>query len=143
MNLLLALGIGFALGFLSREKRVRRLKYLAEERLSIIREQEKAFEELLYEFSHKSGTSPAASVLGLIGLISSRLKDQFSSLLKALTAEQALQQKGIITEIHEIIHVDLNWCSTAADAWLKAARDTIRRYGHYQYPIDSQGQSKV
>lgn len=143
MNVVLAFLIGFGIAYFLQERRIRRFKSTAEELRLIIKAQEKAFEELLYEFSHKSGTSPAASVLGLIGLISSRLKDQFSSLLKALTAEQALQQKGIITEIHEIIHVDLNWCSTAADAWLKAARDTIRRYGHYQYPIDSQGQSKV
>lgn len=141
MNVVIALAAGFLIGYFLQERRITRLKSCMEELRLTVKAQETAFEELLYEFSHRSATSPAASILGLMNVIVPRLTEHLSKLLNSLTAEQALQQKDTITEIHDIIHVDMKWCSTAAANLLNALRDTIRRFGHYQYPIDSQGRS--
>lgn len=133
MNVVLAFLVGFGIAYFLQERRIRLLKSTAAVLREQIEAQRQAFESMMFEFNHRSPVGPAASMVGLIRVITYRMTHSLLKPLRERYGKQDWYTLDLITELQWIIESDMNMKLTGAERWLASARAWLKDYSRFQY----------
>jgi hypothetical protein len=132
MNVVLAFLVGFGIAYFLQGRRIRRLKSTVDLLKEQIEAQRQAFESMMFDLNHRGEISPAASLVGLINVITHRMTHSLLKPLKERYARQNWYTLDLITELTWIIESDMNIKLAAAERWLEQNRAWLKRYHRFQ-----------